>query len=87
MRCPWGDEGPNDTDNFPCSIWQSRFPQWNSGQDGYQATAPAKSFGVNGYGLYNIVGNVWEWTAEPFRVRSLKKTSRAIHAGSRGLNC
>ena len=37
------------------------------------ATAPARSFGPNGYGLFNMVGKVWEWTADPFRIASLKR--------------
>ncbi|MBU2981926.1 formylglycine-generating enzyme family protein [Lentibacter algarum] len=80
VRFPWGDDEPDDTANFPCNIWQGRFPQQNLAADGYAATAPAKSFAPNGYGLYNMVGNVWEWTAQPFRVRSLKKTTQAAHA-------
>lgn len=74
---PWGDEEPNDADFTPCNIWQGHFPDTNTGVDGYVTTAPARSFDPNGYGLYNMVGNVWEWTAETFRVKSLKKPVKA----------
>lgn len=74
---PWGGEAPDDTAFLPCNIWQGRFPETNTGADGYLTTAPAKSFQPNGYGLYNMAGNVWEWIAEPFRIRSLKKQVRA----------
>ena len=47
-------------------IWQGNFPSHNSGRDGWLATAPARSFAANGYGLYNIVGNVWQWTADAY---------------------
>lgn len=81
---PWGDEEPNDTDFQPCNIWQGQFPHHNTGLDGYVGTAPARSFAPNGYGLYNMVGNVWELTSEVFKVRSLKKDVIAAHAGKKG---
>ena len=70
---PWGDAEPDDDAHTPCNIWQGQFPEVNTSRDGYAATAPAQSFAPNGYGLYNMVGNVWEWTAEPYRIRSLKR--------------
>ncbi|WP_299027951.1 formylglycine-generating enzyme family protein [uncultured Sulfitobacter sp.] len=73
---PWGDTAPTDAGPYDCNIWQGRFPDTNTAADGYGGTAPAQSFAPNGYGLYNMVGNVWEWTAQPFRVKSLKKDVR-----------
>ncbi|MDA4848366.1 formylglycine-generating enzyme family protein [Hoeflea poritis] len=84
VRFPWGDEEPDDTDIFPCNIWQGTFPEKDLALDGYEGLAPAQSFAPNGYGLFNMVGNTWEWTSEPFKVRSLKKAARTAHAGTRG---
>jgi formylglycine-generating enzyme required for sulfatase activity len=81
---PWGNTEPNDSDFFPCNIWQGQFPQQNTARDGFFGTAPARSFEPNGYGLYNMVGNVWEMTSEIFKVRSLKKDVVAAHTGKRG---
>lgn len=84
VRFPWGDQEPNDFDFFPCNIWQGQFPNQNLGLDGYMGTAPAKSFEPNGYGLYNMVGNTWEYSAQPFKVKSLKKSVQNAHSDKVG---
>lgn len=50
--------------NFRVNIWQGEFPANNTAEDGYEGTAPVTEFPANGYGLYNMAGNVWEWTAD-----------------------
>jgi formylglycine-generating enzyme len=62
-RYPWGDE-LTPRGQHRANIWQGRFPDVNTGEDGYIGTAPVKAFRPNGYGLYNASGNVWEWTAD-----------------------
>lgn len=66
-RYPWGDELDED-ESFRCNIWRGSFPARNTAADGYRSTAPVEAFEPNGLGLYNMVGNVWEWTADPWRV-------------------
>ncbi|WP_245954302.1 formylglycine-generating enzyme family protein [Paenibacillus flagellatus] len=62
---PWGNELTPEGKHM-CNIWQGTFPEHNTKRDGYAGTAPARSFEPNGYGLYNVSGNVWEWTADWF---------------------
>lgn len=75
-RFPWGDDEPDDQTIY-ANIWQGRFPHTNTAADGYVGTSPARGFPPNGAGLYGMAGNVWEWTADAFRVRSLSRQAKA----------
>lgn len=68
QRYPWGNElTPGGIHR--CNIWQGRFPGENTCEDGYYGTAPVDAFQPNGFGLYNTVGNVWEWCSDWFSPR------------------
>ncbi len=61
----WGDDKlPDGTP--PANWWQGAFPWRNTLDDGYERTAPVGSFPPNGFGLYDMAGNVWEWTDDWF---------------------
>ncbi len=61
----WGDE-PTPDGRIMANTWQGRFPWENLGLDGYEYTSPVGAFPANGYGLHDMIGTVWEWTASPF---------------------
>lgn len=61
----WGDEFAPDG-RMMANTWQGQFPWENLLADGFEGTSPVKSFPPNGYGLYDVTGNVWEWTSDFF---------------------
>jgi formylglycine-generating enzyme required for sulfatase activity len=62
---PWGDELVPDGEHR-MNVWNGSFPDQNTREDGYLGTCPVDAFPPNGYGLFNMTGNVWEWTADRF---------------------
>jgi sulfatase modifying factor 1 len=65
---PWGDELTPDGKHL-CNIWQGEFPHHDTGEDGYTGVAPVDAYPPNGYGLFSITGNTWEWCLDWFHTR------------------
>lgn len=87
-RYPWGDDRRgDDRAEWNCNIWQGDFPTANTQEDGFLTTAPVKTFTPNAFGLWQTVGNVWEWCSDWFDPRYYKNSPRTNPTGpSIGLN-
>jgi formylglycine-generating enzyme len=93
-RFPWGNDEVATDGRWRANIWQGDFPVSNRAEDGWVTTAPVRSFEPNPYGLWQTVGNVWEWCADWFdpayyRVASSENppgpdqgTARVLRGGS-----
>jgi formylglycine-generating enzyme required for sulfatase activity len=64
-RYAWGNELAPDG-RAMANTWQGRFPWENLKPEGYEGTSPAGAFPANGYGVHDMIGNVWEWTTSLF---------------------
>ena len=72
----WGDELTPDGRHM-ANTWQGEFPQQNKASDGYQRTSPVTAFPPNAYGVYDMIGNVWEWTTDWFSPRHTADAPKA----------
>jgi sulfatase modifying factor 1 len=77
----WGNEEFVDGKAMTNS-WQGEFPWQNLLTDGYEGTSPVGSFPPNGYGLYDMAGNVWEWTSDWYEPRGSDPTVKSCCMGS-----
>jgi formylglycine-generating enzyme len=65
-RYAWGDELQSEG-KYMANTWTGEFPHKNTAEDGFVGTAPVRSFPPNGYGLYDMGGNVWNWVSDFYR--------------------
>ena len=89
-RYPWGDDLLTANGRWQANIWQGQFPTTNTADDGWVTTAPVRTYQPNGYGLWQTVGNVWEWCGDVFDPHAYRRPipelfpdgSRVLRGGS-----
>jgi formylglycine-generating enzyme required for sulfatase activity len=81
-RYPWGDDLLGSSGEHRCNIWQGRFPTDNTAEDGHVATSPVTLFPPNGFGLYDMAGNVWDWCADWYSPHTYRADAEREAGGS-----
>lgn len=81
-RYPWGNT-PEVRGRLMANTWQGNFPAKNLLRDGYEGTAPVGCFPANNYGLWDSVGNVWEWTRSAWQPQHRPLTPKPLVAAAK----
>ena len=76
MEFCWGNEKQGDGGKWRANTYQGRFPSRDSGDDGYTRTAPVAAFPANGFGLFDMSGNVWEWCSDWYSATYYRSSPR-----------
>lgn len=80
---PWGNE-PINTGQPKANSWEGKFPYYNEKKDGFVTAAPVKSFAPNGYKLYDMAGNAWEWCSDWYDAGYYKTIANKIAVNPHG---
>ena len=82
-KYPWGNEDI-ETGKPKANTWQGKFPSMNTDWDHFEKTAPVRSFEKNGFGLYDMAGNAWEWCSDWYRPDYYRGLQAAVANSPKG---